>query len=154
MTIKDTILEEMKSAMKGGDKARVSALRMAKARLQEAELALRAKKGKEAELDDDASTLVLTRHAKQLRESIEAYVQGGSPERADAERAELAVIESFLPQPLTEEELSVLVREAIAEVEATGPKQMGLVMKAVMGRTKGAADGKQVQALVRELLSP
>ncbi|MBP2684285.1 MAG: hypothetical protein H6Q79_2324, partial [Deltaproteobacteria bacterium] len=90
---------------------------------------------------------------KQRRESIEAFLQGNRPELADKERAEIAVLERYLPKALSPQEIEALVREAIAETGAKGPSDMGRLMKAVMPKTAGRADGKAVNETVRRLLA-
>jgi uncharacterized protein YqeY len=112
-----------------------------------------AKAAKAGPLTDDEIEEIIQRQAKQRRDSIDAYQAGGRADLAAKEETELAVLLGYLPQPLAPEELRALVREAIAEVGATGPRDMGKVMPAVMARAGKRADGKAVSAVVRELLS-
>jgi uncharacterized protein YqeY len=105
------------------------------------------------ELTDADVIEVLDRQAKQRRESIELYRQGGRAELADAEEAEMAILREYLPEPLTDAELERLAREAVAATGAKGPADMGRVMGALVPQTKGRADGKAVSDLVRRLLS-
>ncbi len=146
MSIKDRISAELKEAMKAKEAAKVSTIRML----------LSAVKYKEIEtgglLDDDGMTGVLSTAAKQRRESIEQYVKGGREDLADKERAELAVIESYLPAQMSAEEVEALVIKAISETGAAGSKDMGKVMKQLMPAVKGKADGKLVNELVKKHL--
>lgn len=153
MAIKDQILEDVKTAMKAKDTARVQTLRMLKARIQEQEVAQRGSGGGDAPLSDDQVIEILTKYAKQVRESLESYEKAGRAESAAQSQAELEIVESYLPEALSEEDLEKLAQEAIQEAGAESPKQMGDVMKVLMPRVKGRADGKQVSAVVRRLLS-
>jgi len=104
-------------------------------------------------LDEDECVKILSSLAKQRGESIEMYRQGGRDDLAKKEEAELAMIKSFLPQPLAEEDLRRLVDEAISETGAGSPRDMGLVMKALGPKIRGRADGKLVSEIVRQKLS-
>ena len=146
MTIQERLTEAMKEAMKSRDAARLSAIRMARTALKNAEIEAR------AELDDEAAIKVLSTLVKQRREAAEAY-RASRPELAAKEEQELAVLQEFLPQPLTVEEVAVIVDQVIAELGASGMRDMGPVMKQVTRRTVGRADGKQVSTLVRQKLS-
>lgn len=147
------ILDDLKTAMKAGDKRRLGVLRMVKAEIQRREVELRVERGRDFELPDDEVLSVLTRAAKQRRESIDSFRAGGREELAAGEEAELAVIEDYLPRALSEDELAALVDAAIAEAGASAPGDMGKVMKLLVPRTRGRTDGKQVNALVRARLS-
>ena len=152
MSIKQQILDDLKAAMKARDKERVGVLRMVRAKMQEAEVAARADRGVDYELEDEGATQVLSSYAKQRRDSIESYEKGGRDDLAAKERAELAIVQGYLPEQLGEAEIEAFVREAIAESGATSPKQMGVVMQAAMPRVEGRADGKAVSRIVRRLL--
>jgi hypothetical protein len=152
MTIKQRILDDMKAAMKEGKKERLEVLRMVKARMMEAEVGLRAGKGRDYELSDPEVLQVLSSYAKQRRDSIDSFRQAGREDLAAREEAELAVIQEYLPRQLSTEEITRIVREAIATSGATSPKDMGAVMKLVMPQVKGAADGKVVNQIVTDLL--
>lgn len=104
-------------------------------------------------LTDDEVVKVLGREAKKRREAAEAFDNGGRPDRAERERAELTVLEDYLPRQLDDAALAAAVAEAIAEVGATGPAQLGQVMKVVNPRLAGQADGSRVSAEVRRQLS-
>ncbi|MBI5017464.1 MAG: GatB/YqeY domain-containing protein [Deltaproteobacteria bacterium] len=133
-------------AMKARDAARTSALRMAKAALQNRAIE------KRAPLDDGDAVQVLGTLAKQRREAIEQFRAGGRADLAEKEEAELLVLQEFLPEALSEEQVRQAVHETVAAVGAAGSKDMGKVMSALMPRVKGRADGKLVNALVREAL--
>lgn len=153
MSIKQRITDDLKAAMKSGDKARLGVLRMVKSRMMESEVDLRAKKGRDYELNDEEATGVLASYAKQRRDSIEAYEKAGREDLAAAERLELGIIQEYLPEQMPEEEVRRIVQEAIASTGAMSAKDMGSVMKIVMPRLKGAADGKLVSKIASELLA-
>jgi len=152
MPIKDKIMDDIKTAMKARDQLRLDTLRMVKAKIQEKEVELRGKKGREYVLEEEEVLQVLTTAAKQRRDSIESFRSGGREELAVKEEAELAVIQEYLPKQLSDADLEALVKEAVAETGASSPKDMGSVMKAVMPKVKGQADGKRINAVVRKLL--
>lgn len=152
MSLKQRIVEDIKTAMKSGDRDRLGVLRMLKSRIQEAEVAGRAKQGPQYELSDDEVIQVCTSYAKQRRDSIEAYTQAGRTELAAREQAELRVVQDYLPGQLSEDELRKIVAEAVTKTGASSAREMGAVMKAVMPGVKGRADGKLVNRIVRELL--
>lgn len=136
----------MRAAMKARDQARVSALRMLMTAVKNAEVERR------HELSDEEAIEVVAKEAKRRRESIEMFRTGGRADLVDKESAELGVLESYLPAGLSEQEIRSLVDEAIAETGAASPKQMGEVMKALMPKVRGRADGTAVSAIVRERL--
>jgi uncharacterized protein YqeY len=152
MSIRQRILDDLKTALKSGERQRLDTLRMVKARVQEAEVAGRATKGLAYELSDAEMTQVLASYAKQRRDSIESFRQAGRADLAAREEAELAIVQEYLPRQLDPDELRRLAREAIAEAGATSAKDVGKVMKLLMPRVKGAADGKDVSRVVGELL--
>jgi uncharacterized protein YqeY len=141
-----TILEQVQSdtreAMKAGERDRVSALRMVTDALQ-----------KDAKEGGDDEVAVLRRERKRRLEAADAYREGGHDDRAAAEESEAQVIETYLPAELADEDLAALVDEAIAESGASEPGEMGKAMGAVMPRVAGRADGKRVNAMVRERLT-
>lgn len=149
---KQQILDGMKEAMRAGDKLRLGVLRMLKAEIQKQEVDLRATKGRDYALDDDEVLAVLSRAAKQRRESIASFRSGGREELAAREEAELAIVETFLPRQLGRDEIVALVDAAIAESGAAGARDMGKVMKVLMPKVQGLADGKLVNQVVRERL--
>ena len=147
--LKVTLRSDLTAAIKARDEVRSSTLRMALTAITNEEVA-----GKEQrELTDDDVIGVLSREAKRRREAAAAYDDAKRPELADRERAELAVLAEYLPQPLTDDEIRALVQAAIAETGASGPAGMGQVMKVVTPQTRGRADGGTVSAIVKELLS-
>jgi uncharacterized protein len=132
---------DVRAAMKAGDRQRAGALRMIVDALQ-----------KEAKLGDGDEVAVLQRERKKRLEAAEAYADGGRDEQAAAERAEAKLIEAYLPEQISDEELAELVDAAVGETGATEQKQMGQVMSALMPKVGGRADGKRVSAAVRERL--
>jgi uncharacterized protein YqeY len=147
MTLVKRIADDITGAMRNREQARLKPLRMAKAALMNREV----EKGRA--LDEAEAQQVVSQLIKQRRDSIEQFTAGGRPELADAERAEIEVLQAYLPPPLDPLELERAVDEAIAETGAAGPKDMGKVMKAVMPKLAGrAADGKAVNELVRRRL--
>ena len=129
--------------MKAGDKERVGALRMIVNELQKAE--------KEGAGDEMA---VLQRERKRRLESAEAYREAGRADLAEGEEREAELIEAYLPEQLSDEELRAIVGDVVAETGASSPKEMGQVMSQVMPKVEGRADGKRVSGLVKELLTP
>ena len=149
MALKERLREDLTAAMKARDELRSSTLRMVLTAVTTEEVA-----GKKARtLSDDEVVTVLTREAKKRREAHEAYTQANRPELAAREEAELSVLEHYLPQQLTDAEITALVTAAIAEVGAADPKGMGQVMKVLQPRTAGRADGAKVAAEVRRQLA-
>ena len=142
MTILDQVQADTRAAMKAGERDRVAALRMVADALQ-----------KERKRGGDDEVAVLRRERKRRLEAAEAYRDGGSADRAEAEEAEAREIERYLPAELSDAELGGLVDAAIAESGATAPGEMGKVMGAVMPKVDGRADGKRVSAAVRERLA-
>jgi len=136
----------MRAAMKAREERRVSALRMLMTAIRNAEV----ERGHH--LDDEEVVEMVVREAKRRRESIEMFEKGNRPELVDKETAELTVLEGYLPQQLSADELASLVDEAMAETGATEPKQMGAVMKALMPKVKGRADGGALSAMVKARL--
>ena len=146
--MKDRLQSDLTVSIKARDELRSSTLRMALAAITNEEVA-----GKEArELSDDDVIVVLTREAKKRREAADAYDEANRPELATRERDELAVLTTYLPEPLSEEELNAIIAAAVAETGASGPGGIGAVMKIVQPQVKGRADGGQVAALVRAAL--
>lgn len=149
MTIPQQVEEEIKEAMRARDTVRLSVLRMLKSAFKYAALE---SGGAEGAVADEAAIPVIRKQIKQRRDSIEGFEKGGRTELAEKERVEIAVLEKFLPAALGADELAALVRDAIAETGAAGKAQMGAVMKLVMARAAGRADGKAVnQEVARQL---
>jgi uncharacterized protein YqeY len=147
MTLQQRIESAMRDAMRAHDQRRTLTLRMAMAAIQNRRIELR------RDLSDEDVVDVLTKQAKQRRESLEIFRDAGRESMAQNEEAELAVIEEFLPEPLPAHELERIVRDAIAETGASSPADMGRVMGRVAPATKGRADGRAVSELVRRLLA-
>ena len=148
--LRDDIKAATIAAMKAGEAPRVAALRLIQSALKNRDIELRTGA---APADDDVVVIeVLGKMAKQRRESIDMYVTGNRPELADAERAELAVIESFLPQQLSAAEAQAKIRELVAEVGATSVKDMGRVMAAVKERLAGQIDMTAASGMVKVAL--
>jgi uncharacterized protein len=142
MTVLEQVRTDMTSAMKSGEKVRVGALRLVLSELQKA-----AKEGGDDEL------AVLRRERKRRLEAAEQFRDGGRPELADQEESEARLIETYLPAELSDAELDSIVAAAIAESGASEPRDMGQVMKLVMAKSGGRADGKRASALVRAALT-
>lgn len=151
MALKDQIMADLKQAMKQKQKDRLRVLRSIKAKLLEKEISER--QGGEGELSDEQAVEVLMKAAKQRKESIEQFEEGGRSELADKEREELAIIESYLPKMLTEDEIRAAVREKIDALGAEDMSDMGRVMGAMMDELKGKAEGSKVSRIVKEELS-
>ncbi len=147
--LKDRLRSDLTTAMKARDQVRVATLRMALTAVTTAETSGEA----HHELTDDDVLGVLTRETKKRRESAEAFDGAGRAELAERERAEEQVLAEYLPQPLTDDELTALVSAAIAETGAEGPRQMGQVMKVVQPQVGSRADGKRVSTEVKRQLS-
>jgi uncharacterized protein len=139
--------DELKQAMVARDSERRDTLRLILSSLRSAEKEL------QRPLHDDEELQVLQRERKQRNEAAEAFRTGGREEQADAEERELAVLEEFMPEPLSDDELEEIVDDAIAEVGATSMRDIGRVMADVMPQVAGRADGSAVSQLVREKLA-
>lgn len=147
MTFLERIEQDLKTAMKNQDAARLSTLRLVKAALKNREI------DKMAELTDDEASKVLQSLVKQRRDSVEQYNQAGRAELADKEAAEIKVIEEYLPAALDPAAIARIVAETITETGASSPKEMGNVMKAVMAKLAGqTVDGKLVSQMVKAKL--
>lgn len=145
----DQISADIMTAMKAKEKIRVQALRNIKKYFIEAKTA----PGSNGELTDEAALKILAKLAKQGRDTAQLYTEQGRPDLAESELAEVAVIETYLPKPLTDEELTAVLKEIIAEVGATTAKEMGKVMGVASKRLAGKADGRAISAKVKELLA-
>lgn len=150
MSLMDRIGEDIKAAMKSKDKVRLETVRSIKKLLLEKEVSVRPAGQTELTLEQDIEVLVQL--AKQRRESIEQYGQAGREDLVAQEAQELAIIEEYLPKPLSDEEVSAIIDGIIATVGATSSKDMGKVMGPAMQQLKGKADGKKVQEMVKSKL--
>ena len=146
MSLKQRINADTTAAMKAKDAARLSTLRMVKAAVQNREI----EKG--GELSDEELTKALQSLVKQRRDSVEQYEKAGRAELAEKERAEIAVIEEYLPRAASREEVERVVAEVVAELGASSMKEMGAVMKAAQARLGGAADGRTLSEVVKSKL--
>lgn len=149
MDLFNQISADIKSAMLAKDKVRLEALRGVKKEFLEAKTA----KGSTGELADDQAMKILAKMVKQRKETAELYTSQNRPELAENELAEAAVIESYLPKALTDEELTAELSKIIAELGATSAKEMGRVMGVASKALAGRADGKAISAKVKELLA-
>ena len=153
MSLKERISSEIKTAMKSGDRNTVSVLRMVNAKILEKEVELRSKKGRDYQLNDEEAIGVILTYAKQRRQSIDSYREGGRDDLAAQEESELLILQQYLPKQLSEEEVEAMVEQAISETGANGPQDMGRVMKALMPKVKGAVDGKLLSEMVQRKLT-
>ena len=152
MTLVQRILDDMKDAMRAKEKDRLQVIRMLKSRLQEKEVAQRAKEGPDYKLKDEEALAVIAAYAKQRRDSMSQYREAGRDDLAEKEAAELKLVEVYLPKQMDEAEIRELVDAAVNESGASSVKEIGLVMKVLMPKVKGKADGKLVNQIVRERL--
>ncbi len=147
----DRVEADLRDAMKARDKARTSALRMVVAALKNAAVA--EGMSPQGRLDDAHVQKVLASEVKRRREAAQAFADAGRDESAAAEAAEAEVYAAYLPTPLSDEEVAAAVDQAIADTGASGPADLGKVMKAAMAATRGRADGSQVSAVAKARLS-
>lgn len=149
MSLKDKLNEDMKQAMKDKEagKLRLSVIRMVRATIKNVEI------DRKKELSEEEVLDVLAKEVKMRRDAMEEFTKGNRLDLAQQLEQEIAILLLYLPQQLSEAEVRVLVTDAVAETQATTPKDMGKVMAALMPKVKGRADGKLVNTLVRELLS-
>ncbi|MEO9483164.1 MAG: GatB/YqeY domain-containing protein [Ekhidna sp.] len=149
MSLKSTIESEIKQAMLNKEKDRLRALRAIKSQILLAET----EKGSGGKLSEDTEMKLLTKAAKQRKDSIEVFEQQGRDDLAATEKSELTVIESFLPKQLSEAEVEAEVKKVIEEIGAAGPQDMGKVMGTATKKLAGKADGKMISSLAKKLLS-
>ncbi len=152
MDLKQRLQDDLKAALRAGDERRKSVIRMALAAITNAEIEKGRQSG-EIELDQDELVAVLQKQAKQRRETIEELEGVERPDLLAAEREELAILEEYLPEQLSREEIAEEARKVIEEVGATGMRDMGPVMGRLMSKLKGRVDGHTVNEVVRELLT-
>ncbi len=146
MTLADRLQEDLHRALRAGDSLRVSTIRLARAAIHNASIE-RGRALTDAEIEE-----IITREMKRRREAIAAFGKGGRDDLVQKETLELAILSEYLPPQLSEADLRAIVAEAVAQVSAAGPQDMGRVMGAVMPKVKGRADGGLVSRLVREAL--
>jgi len=145
--LKQKLSDDLKQAMRAGDKVRRSVIRLAMAAIKNAEIARR------AALEDADVLGIIAKEVRQRKESIEAFKQGNRPDLAAQEEAELAILQEYLPQQMTREEVIAEARRVIEEVGAQGLSDKGKVMPKLIAQLKGRADGREINAVVTELLS-
>lgn len=147
MNTKEKLRIALKEAMKAGDNIRKSTIRLALSAIKNAEIE------KKRELEETEVLAILQKEVKSRRETIEGAKKAERLDLIEEAEAEITILEEFLPQPLSASELEEIVKEAIKESGATSPREMGKVMKILMPRIQGRADGKQASQIVRQLLS-
>jgi uncharacterized protein YqeY len=158
VALKTKILDDIKASMKNGDKVRLSVVRMVQSTLKNKEIDDRVKpvdpndKRSQEQKDDESVLAVLKTLVKQRKDSIEQFTAGGRQDLVDQETAELKILEEYLPQQLGRPEVEAIVTAAIQESGATTAKEMGAVMKIIMAKTQGRADGKLISELVKAKL--
>jgi len=150
MTLQQRVDSDLKEAMRAKDATKLGVLRMLKSALKYTAIA---KSGTGAELSDAEAVQVIRKQTKQRQDSIESFEKGGRAELADKEKEELAILNTYLPQGMSRDELAKVVRETIAELGATSKSQMGAVMKALRAKVGDRADGKTLSAEVQKQLS-
>ena len=146
MTLQERLQADLRQAMRDRDETRKSVIRFIRAAIHDREIE------KQASLDDEGVIEVLGRQAQQRRDSIEAFEKAGRADLVEKESAELAIIQEYLPEQLSAEEIADVVKAAIADTGAAGPRDIGKVMGRVMPQVKGKAPGKMVSGIVQELL--
>ena len=147
MSIEQRLRADLKTAMRARDGVRKTTIRMALAALKNAQVA------KNADLTQDEEMGVVSKEARQLKDAIVEFRRGNREDLVDAASAQIEILEQYLPQPLSEDEVRELVQAAIAETGAASPKQMGLVMRVLMPQVRGRADGRMVSQMVRTMLA-
>ena len=148
MSLEERLVEEMKQAMKSNDRLRLSTIRMIRSGLKNKEIELRKK------LEDEDVVKVIQAMVRKGEESVEQFRAGKRVDLVEKEEKEIKILKSFLPQPLNQEEILKIIDESIQETQASSPKDIGKVMKSVMPKIGGKADGKLINQLVKERLSP
>jgi uncharacterized protein len=149
MSLQERLVAEMKEAMRAGNQEKLSVIRMLRASIKNREI----EKGKANPLSDQDLLEVVVSSIKQRRDSIEMFTKGQRQDLADKEEREIEILKTFLPQPLSHEELIEKVKAVIQETGAQGPKDMGKVMKALMSKVVGRVEGATVSQVVKDLLS-
>ncbi len=145
--LKQKLTDDLKEAMKGGDKVKRSVIRLVMAAIKNAEIA------RQAELSDSDILGIMAKEVRQRQESITAFKQGNRQDLVAQEEAELAILQKYLPQQMTRGEIIAEAQRVIEEVGAQGPSDKGKVMPQLIAKLKGKADGREINAVVTELLS-
>ena len=152
MGLREKLMDDLKVAMREKDETRKRAIRSVLAGIKKGETEL-GSDGQRVSMDDDAILRVIAKQAKERQESIDAFRSGGREDLVAREEADLAILQDYLPKQLSREEIEDEAQQVIAEVGATGPHDIGKVMKPLMARLKGRADGRLANQIVRELLA-
>lgn len=148
MALKERVARDFNNALKERDDRRLSVLRLLRTEMKKREVS-----GQKKELSDEEVTEILSSFVKQRKESIRLFHEGQRPDLVEKEEAELKILLSYLPQPLSQAELEALIDQVIQETEANGPKDHGRVMKSIMAKIAGRAEGKVASEVVKEKLS-
>jgi uncharacterized protein len=148
MALEERLIVEMKQAMKSNEKLRLSTIRMIRSAVKNKEIELR------KQLGDEDIFKVIQGMVRKGEESLEQFEAGGRMDLVEKERSELEILKSFLPQPISQEEILGIINESIEETHASSLKDLGKVMKSIMPKLEGKADGKLINQLVKERLSP
>jgi len=148
MSLEERLIDEMKQAMRSNDKLRLSTIRMIRSAAKNKEIELRKK------LEDDDIFKVIQGMVRKGEESLEQFEAGRRMDLVEKERKEIEILKSFLPQPISREEILKVIDQDIEESQASSLKDLGKVMKSVMSKLGGKADGKLINQLVKERLSP
>ena len=146
MSISEKIAGDFKEALKTGNKSKLSVLRLIKSAMKNQEIE------KRTLLTDEDVQAILRSYVKRSRESIEQFSKAGRAELVEKEKEELSIVQGYLPEQLEEDELRKIIKAIVEEAGASGPGDMGKVMKSVMAKLKGQADGRLVNTIVREML--
>ena len=145
--ITEKVQKQIVEAMKARDELRLSTLKLLSSALHNAKI------DKSGDLTEEEELVVVKKEAKKRKDAIELYEKGGAQDKADKEKAELLILEEYLPAEIGDDELEKIVTETVSEMGASGMQEMGRVMGAVMGKVKGQASGDRVSAIVRDKLS-
>jgi len=145
--LQQKLTDDLKRAMKGGDRVRTSVIRLTMAAIKNAEIA------RQASLNDTDILGIIAKQVKQRQESIESFKQGNRPDLVAQEEAEMAILNEYLPQQMSREEVVAEARRVVAELGAAGPGDKGKVMPQLIAQLKGRADGRVINEVVTELLS-
>ena len=148
MSLEERLVEEMKQAMKSNEKLKLSTIRMVRSALKNKEIELRKK------LEDEDIVKVIQAMVRKGEESVEQFQTGGRMDLVEKEKSEIEIMKSFLPPTLSHEEILKIIDQSIQETQASSLKDLGKVMKSVMPKMGGKADGKLINQLVKEKLSP
>lgn len=154
MTLKEQLNADLREAMRSGEEPRKTTLRLLITAIRNAEIPAEGSTATgRADLDDDAVMGIIRREVKQRRDSIDAYTKANRPDLAAKEAAEVAVLAAYLPQQMSRDEIAGVARSVIQRVGATGPADKGKVMPAVMAELRDRAEGREINAVVTELLA-